>query len=63
VRGRAMYRGYQMNVRYAEAFEVVKEIEAHFGNQHRELASHQNGGTAHEVRTTDEPAADAIPER
>jgi len=63
VRGRAMYRGYQMNVRYAEAFEVVKEIEAHFGNQHRELASHQNVGTVHEVRTTDEPAADAIPER
>ena len=33
VRGRAMYRGYQMNVRYAEAFEVVKEIEAHFGGR------------------------------
>jgi LmbE family N-acetylglucosaminyl deacetylase len=32
VRGRALYRGYQMNVRYAEAFEVVKEIEVHFGN-------------------------------
>lgn len=30
VRGRAMYRGYQINVAYAEAFEVVKEIEAHF---------------------------------
>ena len=26
VKGRAMYRGYQINVRYAEAFEVVKEI-------------------------------------
>jgi LmbE family N-acetylglucosaminyl deacetylase len=24
IRGRAMYRGYQMHVRYAEAFEVVK---------------------------------------
>jgi LmbE family N-acetylglucosaminyl deacetylase len=32
VRGRAMYRGYQINVRYAEAFEVVKEIEVHFDN-------------------------------
>jgi LmbE family N-acetylglucosaminyl deacetylase len=30
VRGRAMYRGYQVHVRYAEAFEVVKEIESHF---------------------------------
>ncbi len=36
VRGRAMYRGYQMNVRYAEAFEVVKEIEVHFGNGRRD---------------------------
>ena len=26
VKGRAMYRGYQTNVKYAEAFEVVKEI-------------------------------------
>ena len=26
VKGRAMYRGYQINVKYAEAFEVVKEI-------------------------------------
>ncbi len=30
VKGRAMYRGYQVNVQHAEAFEVVKEIEAHF---------------------------------
>lgn len=30
VRGRAMYRGYQMNVQYAEAFEVIKEIDTHF---------------------------------
>jgi LmbE family N-acetylglucosaminyl deacetylase len=35
VRGRALYRGYQMNVRYAEAFEVVKEIEVHFTNGSR----------------------------
>lgn len=26
VKGRAMYRGYQINVKYAETFEVVKEI-------------------------------------
>ncbi len=26
VKGRAMYRGYQINTKYAEAFEVVKEI-------------------------------------
>jgi len=26
IRGRAMYRGYQINVNYAEAFEVVKEL-------------------------------------
>lgn len=30
VKGRAMYRGYQVNVSYAEAFEVIKEIEVHF---------------------------------
>ena len=33
VRGRAMYRGYQMNARFGEAFEVVKEIEVHFGHR------------------------------
>ena len=26
IRGRATYRGFQINVEYAEAFEVVKEI-------------------------------------
>lgn len=26
IEGRAMYRGYQINAKYAEAFEVVKEI-------------------------------------
>jgi N-acetylglucosamine malate deacetylase 1 len=30
VKGRAMYRGYQMNVEYAEAFEVVKAIDVYF---------------------------------
>ena len=63
VRGRAMYRGYQMNVRYAEAFEVVKEIEAHFGNQHREVAAHQHGGrNGEDARRTGEPVADTLPE-
>lgn len=30
VRGRASYRGFQINVAYAEAFEVIKEIEINF---------------------------------
>ena len=30
VKGRALYRGYQINVAYAEAFEVIKEIEVNF---------------------------------
>lgn len=30
VRGRASYRGFQINVAYAEAFEVIKEIETNF---------------------------------
>lgn len=30
VKGRAMYRGYQINVEYAEAFEVVKAIDVYF---------------------------------
>ena len=30
LRGRASYRGFQMNVEYAEAFEVIKEIDAPF---------------------------------
>jgi LmbE family N-acetylglucosaminyl deacetylase len=40
VRGRAMYRGYQVNAEYAEAFEVVKAIDVYFhrgdhaGNHH-----------------------------
>jgi len=49
VRGRAMYRGYQMNVRFAEAFEVVKEIEVHFRDKparvvlSREARRHDGG--------------------
>ncbi|MDG2308871.1 MAG: PIG-L family deacetylase [Candidatus Binatia bacterium] len=30
VRGRASYRGFQINVAYAEAFEIIKEIETNF---------------------------------
>jgi LmbE family N-acetylglucosaminyl deacetylase len=30
IRGRAMYRGYQVNAEYAEAFEVVKAIDVYF---------------------------------
>ena len=30
VRGRAMYRGYQINCEFAEAFEVVKECDVYF---------------------------------
>jgi N-acetylglucosamine malate deacetylase 1 len=45
VRGRAMYRGYQVNAEYAEAFEVVKAIDVYFnrGNHagnHRDARAH-----------------------
>lgn len=30
IRGRAMYRGYQVNCEFAEAFEVVKAIDVYF---------------------------------
>jgi LmbE family N-acetylglucosaminyl deacetylase len=30
VKGRAMYRGYQINVEFAEAFEVVKSVDVYF---------------------------------
>jgi N-acetylglucosamine malate deacetylase 1 len=30
VRGRAMYRGYQTNTEFAEAFEVIKAIDVYF---------------------------------
>ena len=43
VRGRAMYRGYQINVRHAEAFEVVKMIEVHFRRDAARVAAHGNG--------------------
>lgn len=51
VRGRAMYRGYQMNVRYAEAFEVVKEIEVHFGSNDERRSRPRNGRRRNEKRT------------
>jgi len=28
IKGRAMYRGYQINVKFAEAFEVIKELKS-----------------------------------
>jgi LmbE family N-acetylglucosaminyl deacetylase len=55
VQGRAMYRGYQMNVRFAEAFEVVKEIEVHFGYRPAHLVRPHTNGRAVEDR--DESAA------
>jgi LmbE family N-acetylglucosaminyl deacetylase len=40
VRGRAMYRGYQMNVEYAEAFEVIKAVDVYFKEwNHRQRAT------------------------
>jgi hypothetical protein len=30
VKGRAMYRGYQINVEFAESFEVVKSVDVYF---------------------------------
>jgi hypothetical protein len=30
VKGRAMYRGYQVNAEFAEAFEVVKSVDVYF---------------------------------
>jgi N-acetylglucosamine malate deacetylase 1 len=35
VKGRAMYRGYQINAEYAEAFEVIKSIDVHFNDRMR----------------------------
>lgn len=69
VRGRAMYRGYQMNVRYAEAFEVVKLIEVHFGNDLvRPLGRHASEGPAREgtvgaASMSDGRDGDGLPER
>jgi len=56
VRGRAMYRGYQMNARFGEAFEVVKEIEVNFGHR---LASRPRPNGA--GPGDDRPAADRSP--
>ncbi len=64
VRGRAMYRGYQMNVRYAEAFEVVKAIDVQFGNGAGRAAAIRNGRRKEEKHATDdapEPAHERPP--
>jgi LmbE family N-acetylglucosaminyl deacetylase len=39
VKGRAMYRGYQVNAEYAEAFEVVKAIDVYF-NREQQAGDH-----------------------
>jgi N-acetylglucosamine malate deacetylase 1 len=44
VKGRAMYRGYQINAEFAEAFEVVKAIDVYFSE------GNQCGAGAHTVR-------------
>jgi hypothetical protein len=65
VRGRAMYRGYQMNVRYAEAFEVVKLIETHFGSTLvRPLGRHASVGAKGDGTPLGGPNGGAgVPER
>ena len=35
VKGRCAYRGYQIHVAYAEAFQVVKEINGCFSDRNR----------------------------
>ena len=59
VRGRAMYRGYQINVRHAEAFEVVKMIEVHFRRDTARIGAHGNGtgaGAAADTAAGNPPA-------
>jgi LmbE family N-acetylglucosaminyl deacetylase len=64
VRGRAMYRGYQINVRHAEAFEVVKEIEVHFAESAARVAAQRNGRRPEERRTAERTRTpDAAPAR
>ena len=51
VRGRAMYRGYQVNVECAEAFEVVKAVDVYFKEwnhrtRDRAEARHQPGAAS-----------------
>jgi LmbE family N-acetylglucosaminyl deacetylase len=60
VRGRAMYRGYQMNARFGEAFEVVKEIEVNFGHR---LASRPrpNGAGPEDARPDTGDATSQMP--
>jgi LmbE family N-acetylglucosaminyl deacetylase len=56
VRGRAMYRGYQINVRHAEAFEVVKMIAVHFRRDTARTAIKQNGAGTHDEATASDRA-------
>ena len=59
VRGRAMYRGYQMNARFGEAFEVVKEIEVNFG--HRLANRPRPNGTRPDDGPADPDATSQMP--
>jgi len=43
VRGRAMYRGYQMNAEFAEAFEVVKAVDVYFKDWSRRARKSGDG--------------------
>lgn len=45
VKGRAMYRGYQVNVAYAEAFEVIKENRRALSPPHRPRRLPRQNGT------------------
>jgi LmbE family N-acetylglucosaminyl deacetylase len=56
VRGRAMYRGYQINVRHAEAFEVVKMIAVRFRHDTARTAVKQNGAGTHDEATASDRA-------
>ena len=44
VKGRAMYRGYQVNAEYAEAFEVVKAIDVYFNREDHARTHHPANG-------------------
>lgn len=53
IRGRAMYRGYQMHTKYAEAFEVIKigNDTNLFAREQRPLTDRNAVSLAHEVST------------
>jgi LmbE family N-acetylglucosaminyl deacetylase len=54
IRGRAMYRGYQMHAKYAEAFEVIK-----IGNDTNLFAREQLPGTIRNVVALENEASTA----